>query len=118
MSRRLERRIRQLTGQRDTIQEQKAANDRLLKDWQDQKDQLDRLQRQYDAIVSDTRVLHERLETQAGQIEVLRSDRDRLTAAIEVMARRHASPAAESDPSRAGWRHAQRPYLRSEEPKR
>lgn len=43
-----------------------------------------------------------------NQIDVLRSDRDRLTVALEVCTRRLASPGADSDPSRAGWRAANR----------
>lgn len=39
---------------------------------------------------------------------VLQSDRDRLTATIEVLARRLASPLSETDPSRAGWRSENR----------
>ena len=39
---------------------------------------------------------------------VLQSDRDRLTATIEALSRRLASPTAERDASRAGWRAANR----------
>lgn len=51
--------------------------------------------------------LQRELEIRSSRLMVLQSDRDRLTAAIEVMARRHASPSAENDRTRAGWRHAQ-----------
>lgn len=47
-----------------------------------------------------------RLQQQASQIAVLSSDRDRLTATVESLARRLASPTAETDRTRAGWRHA------------
>lgn len=35
---------------------------------------------------------------------LLQGDRDALTRTIEVLARRLASPAADKDPSRGGWR--------------
>jgi hypothetical protein len=44
----------------------------------------------------------------AAHNQVLQSDRDRLTATIESLARRLASPTAERDASRAGWRAANR----------
>lgn len=48
------------------------------------------------------------LERAVGREAVLASDRDRLTTAVEVLARRIVSPAAETDPTRAGWRHVRR----------
>lgn len=47
-------------------------------------------------------------QTRGGvsQLAVLQSDRDRLTAALEVCTRRLASPAADQDATRAGWRYA------------
>jgi hypothetical protein len=39
------------------------------------------------------------------KLMVAHSDRDRLTTTVEILARRIVSPAAESDPTRAGWRH-------------
>jgi chromosome segregation ATPase len=44
------------------------------------------------------------MQRRQGLILVLQSDRDRLTATIEVLSRRLASPAADEDPTRAGWR--------------
>ena len=40
------------------------------------------------------------------RLMVLQSDRDRLTATVEILARRLASPSADHDPARAGWRAA------------
>ena len=37
---------------------------------------------------------------------VLQGDRDALTRVVEVLSRRLASPAADHDPSRGGWRSA------------
>lgn len=45
------------------------------------------------------------IEEQHAQIEVLSSDRDRLTTVVEVLSRRIVSPRAETDARRAGWRH-------------
>jgi len=42
---------------------------------------------------------------------VLQSDRDRLTVALEVCARRLASPAADRDVRRGGWRAANQARL-------
>lgn len=50
----------------------------------------------------------ESAEKSGVHVVVLLSDRDRLTAALEVLTRRFASPHAEQDPSRAGWRASAR----------
>lgn len=42
-----------------------------------------------------------------SHIAVLQGDRDALTRTIEVLSRRLASPGADKDPARAGWRAAQ-----------
>lgn len=55
--------------------------------------------------------LAERQAVQAQEHNlVLQSDRDRLVAALEVLTRRFASPTAETDPTRAGWRARNRQY--------
>lgn len=43
-------------------------------------------------------------EMDSAQISVLLGDRDRLTATVEILARRLASPSADRDATRAGWR--------------
>ena len=45
-----------------------------------------------------------RVKEQAAHIVVLQGDRDALTRTIEVLSRRLASPLADRDPVRAGWR--------------
>ncbi len=55
-----------------------------------------------------------RLEKEIGRchdhLTVLQSDRDRLTCALEVACRRLASPTADQDYTRGGWRAANRIY--------
>ncbi len=48
----------------------------------------------------------QRHTSMSDQLAVLQSDRDRLTATVEVLSRRLASPTADKDARRAGWRHA------------
>jgi len=59
-------------------------------------------QRELDALSTHIRSLGDTIERRDSQIAVLQSDRDRLTAALEVQCRRHASPTAEYDRSRSG----------------
>lgn len=49
------------------------------------------------------------IERQGAHIGVLQGDRDALTRTIEVLSRRLASPGADKDPARAGWRAMQVP---------
>lgn len=65
------------------------------------------------ALERDVAHCEQQREKDRAQIGVLQSDRDRLTAALEVVTRRLASPAAETVPSRAGWRAANEANARS-----
>jgi len=47
---------------------------------------------------------HRAHDEKDAHIQVLLSDRDRLTAAIEILSRRLASPTADKHAHRAGWR--------------
>jgi multidrug resistance efflux pump len=47
---------------------------------------------------------YQRRQALEAQIVVLQSDRDRLTATVEILSRRLASPAADRDVTRGGWR--------------
>lgn len=50
--------------------------------------------------------LRAQLQKLHNHITVLQGDRDRLTAIVESLARRLASPSADYDPNRGGWRGA------------
>jgi hypothetical protein len=71
-------------------------------------DQLTQASRQ----VADRDLDIRRLETEIGRCHdhllVLQSDRDRLTCALEVACRRLASPTADQDYTRGGWRATNR----------
>lgn len=54
----------------------------------------------------DKRPSPDQLDEVRAQLLVVQSDRDRLTAALETCTRRLASPTAEKDATRAGWRAA------------
>jgi len=62
------------------------------------------LQAERDQLVRQNDDLRRRLEEEQDYATVLASDRDRLTAALEVYTRRFASPNAERLLARAGWR--------------
>lgn len=75
------------------------------------KKEVEALRSRVYGLESETRILREtaqqgthELQQARAHIQVLASDRDRLTATVEILSRRLASPAADSDPSRAGWR--------------
>jgi chromosome segregation ATPase len=65
-----------------------------------------RLHNDLAAAVGTTNRLAEDLKRANDHILVLQGDRDRLTTALEVCTRRLASPYADKDPSRGGWRSA------------
>jgi chromosome segregation ATPase len=85
---------------------------RQLKDARDARaDEVARLNdqiMQLEGLLSDTRKEIDYtagvMQRRQGLIMVLQSDRDRLTATVETLSRRLASPAADEDPTRAGWR--------------
>jgi hypothetical protein len=67
----------------------RKQNDETLRDYHDERERFAR----------ETAGLHD-------HILVLQGDRDRLTATIEILSRRLASPYADKDPIRGGWRWA------------
>jgi hypothetical protein len=68
----------------------RRQNDELLRDYHAERDRFDQQRREL--------IAHK---------DVLLGDRDRLTATVEVLSRRLASPYADKDPVRGGWRGAQ-----------
>lgn len=63
-----------------------------------------RLQREGEMLQRQIDQLHTTTNRQDAQLSVLRGDRARLTATIEILSRRLASPDAENDLARAGQR--------------
>lgn len=71
------------------------------------------LQQKHDALARENEMLRRQVESTAQRLneeieytQVLQGDRDRLTAALELCTRRLASPYAERQLARAGWRGA------------
>lgn len=68
------------------------------------------LQDRLENALSALRLAERQQEQKEAHNLVLQSDRDRLTATIEALSRRLASPSAETDATRAGWRSASRQH--------
>lgn len=86
------------------IESKQGIIDKWNSEWHDTQSEIVELQRKLKAAEQQIENRIAMTAEMGSRIGVLESDRDRLTTAVEVLARRLVSPAAEKDRSRAGWR--------------